>query len=351
MLGMYPDSGIYWSGPDIPELNIRNGQKYSDVIVAIINELLGYKNAKFETKEMLVGDSSFASRDEILGTLLQKVTNFSTNDIKHSGIPYNNNRLSVDASMFLGTKFYYSVSTTNTGASIGINLTEKLNGEGDVLSSRVVVSGRSESGKNIYMDTPERISSVNVNNAMYPIDIDVSLRVQTKSGIVDLSKKVVLYNPSESGEFWAIYDVKDRSHSGPFQGSLQEMIGSIEATQARLETYHDALKNSDLGDILNIVKGHEHTLSQISAQIKDMGSVKLTLSDQSGKTATRTVDQQTAIDEISMKITAIKAENEILKSKIESAQNVLNNVSFSPTGGGIEGTSSPQNSSLSTSVS
>lgn len=348
ILGLYPDHGIYWTADDVPELGIYKNQRLDVALSKIAKAFVEYKSQKIEIGDLATDADRYVSRDKALEATMGKLLNLSSSDIKHEGIPYNNNRLSVDSAKFLGTKFYYTVATTNEGSKLDINLSEALNGEGDIMSSRVVVTGKSETGKNIFMDTPEKVSTVSLTNSMYPIDIDVTTRVQTKSGIVDLSKKVVLHNPSEAGEFFAIYDVKDRSYAAPFSGKLSDMVGSIEGTQTRLESYHDALKNTGSGDILNTVKSHDYTLESLNAQVQTMKTVNITLTDQNGHTSTRAVSTQQAVDELSAKLNTLQQDNSILKSQLEQAQNQLNNANN--ISGGIEGTTAGSNASLSTGV-
>lgn len=346
ILGLFPDTKIYWSEPDVPEIGITNKMRYNVAVNNLVRSFLEYKNAIFNLGSLATDTEIIATRDQALNSLLTKISNLDSSDLTHSGVPFNNNRLSVESAKFLGSKFNYSIATDSAGAKLGINLKEGL--PTDVLSTRIVVSGKSGTGKNILMDSPEQISSVTVTNENYPIDIDISARIQTKTGLVDLTKRVVLHNPAEAGEFQSVYDVKDRSYAAPFTGKLSEVLGSLEATQTRLEMYHDVLKNTPNGDIVNTVSGHDYAISSINNTIKEMSTVNLTLTESDGKTTTKLVTPQQAIDQLTNKVNALLVDNTQLKSDLKAAQNILSNISINPAGGGIAGTVSDDGASLST---
>ncbi len=337
LLNNTPDKTIYWTGESVPELGIFRGMLYNDVISNLIKSYLELKNATINIGALSGKPEVNVSRDEAISAMSQKMLNLSTSDIKHDGIPFTYNRLSVDASKFLGSKFSYSVETDSNGSKLGINLKEGLTG--DVLSSRVIVSGKSTNGKNVVMDSSEKVTSVSIKNEMYPINIDILSRVQTKGGIVDLTKQIVLRNPSESGSFESLYDVKDRSFSSPFSGNLSDLLGGMEATQDRLEQYHDVLKNTSEGDIVNRVSSNEHKIASIDEMVKSNETVEISLAGSSGTVTTKTVTPQKAINSLTETVNKLLGDSTQLKSDIAGVQNKVGNIS-NPTGGGIPGTTS-----------
>lgn len=342
ILNSTPDKGVYWTGPTVPELGIEKDMDLNLVIQKIIDGFLVLKNAKFDVGKL---GNDLATRDEAINSLLGKVNTLSTNDISHNGIPFNNNKLSVEASKFLGSKFDYAVSSNSTGARLDINIREKLPSK-NILSTRIVVSGKSTSGKNVFMDTSEMITSVVLKNEMYPIDIDVNVRTQTSTGTVDLDKKIVLHNPAEAGAFEAIYDVKDRSYNAPFSGTLIDWLGDMEATQDRLEQYHDVLKNTTQGDIINAVNGNSYKISSLEKEVNNAKTVNLSLADTKGTVTTKTVTPQTAIDDLSKQVNNLLSDSNEIKSDLAGVQNKVGNIS-NPSGGGLAGTTNSQTQPIS----
>lgn len=341
-----PDHTIYWSGDDIPELGITKGMSMDKAISSFAKVFIEYKSVLVETKpvEGCTDCKTFVDRDKAISSLLNKVGNLSTSDITHEGTPYNPNRLSANAAKFIGSTFSYSITAGSTGSSLGINLTGLTE---NPYSSRVVVSGQSNNGKNIIMDTPEKVSSVTIENKMFPINLDVVIRMETSLGVVDLTKTVMLYNPAEAGDFKAIYDVKDRSFAGPFTGTLDEWLGSVEATQYKLEQYQDSIKTATNGDIGSTIKGQSFLINGAYEKINSMATVSLSLRDENGTTTTKTVTSQEAVDNLSKKVNSLTTENSNLKAELKAVQSTLGNVS-NTAGGGTPGTTADSGASLST---
>lgn len=344
ILNSKPDKEVYWSGSQVKELGIEKNMSYDQALLNFTKAFLDLYQAKFNIGSL---GNDIATRDETINLLVGKVNALATGDIAHNGIPFNNNKLSVEASKFLGTKFNYSVVSDSNGAKLDINIKEQL--PSDVLSTRIVVSGKSTNGKNIFMDTSEKITSVVLKNEMYPIDIDVNVRTQTTGGIVDLEKKVVLHNPSEIGSFQSTYDIKDRSYNAPFSGKLSDWLGGIEATQDRLEQYHDVLKNTSKGDIVNTVNGHDYMIDSLSKEVDGMKTMTVMVTNPTGTVTTKTVTPQEAVNILANQVNNLLSDNTSLKTDLKAVQNQLSNVS-NPSGGGIDGTLATPNVSLSSSV-
>lgn len=337
ILNSTPDKGVYWTGATVPELGIEKNMNLNLVIQKIIDGFLELKNAQFDVGKL---GNAPTTRDEAINSLLGKVNTLSTSDISHNGIPFNKNKLSVEASKFLGSKFNYAIASDSNGARLDINIKEQLPTK-NILSTRVVVSGKSSNGKNVFMDTSELITSVALKNEMYPIDIDVNVRTQTTTGVVDLDKKIVLHNPAEAGSFEGIYDVKDRSYNAPFSGMLTDWLGDMEATQDRLEQYHDVLKNTSEGDIVNAVSGNSYKISSLEKEVDNTKTVTIALANPNGTVTTKTVTPQTAINDLSKQVNNLLSDSNEIKTDLTAVQNQVSNVS-NPSGGGLAGTTSVQ---------
>ena len=343
-----PDNTLYWSGSDVPDLGITKGMSLDVAMSKLANAFVQYKNIKLETKPVqgCVDCETFVDRDKAISSALDKLSNLTTADISHAGVEQNPGRLSGNAAKYVGSSFDYSITAGSTGSKLSVNLSSLSD---QPYSSRVVVSGKSSNGKNIVMDTPEKVSSVTVENSMYPITMDVVVRMDTKGGIVDLTKTVTLYNPAETGDFKAAYDVKDRSRAEPYSGKLDEWLGGVEGTQFKLEQYQDALKTATNGDFVSAIKGQQFLASEALNKIDQMSVVNISLKGDNGSTTTKTVTPQQAIDSLSQKVNSLQSENSNLKSELKAIQNALGNVS-NPSGGGLAGTSSDPGQSLSTGV-
>jgi hypothetical protein len=337
ILNLIPDKGVYWTGAPVPELGIEKNMLINEVLQKIIDGFLELKNAKFNVGKL---GNDLATRDEAINSLLGKVNTLSTSDISHNGIPFNNNKLSVEASKFLGSKFNYAVASDSNGARLDLNIKEQLPTK-NILSTRIIVSGKSTNGKNVFMDTSELITSVVLKNEMYPIDIDVNVRTQTTTGVVDLDKKIVLHNPAESGSFEAVYDVKDRSYNAPFSGTLIDWLGGMEATQDRLEQYHDVLKNTSEGDIINVVNGNSYKISSLEKEVDQAKKVSISLANSNGTVTTKTTSPQVAIDDLSKQVNNLLSDSNEIKTDLAIVQGKTSNIP-NPAGGGVAGTSNSQ---------
>lgn len=115
ILNSTPDKAIYWSGNPVPELGIEKNMSYTQVLELIVKDYLSLKNSKFDVGKL---GTDLSSRDDAINSLLEKVNTLSTDDISHNGIPFNNNKLSVEASKFLGSKFNYSITADPTFSAV-----------------------------------------------------------------------------------------------------------------------------------------------------------------------------------------------------------------------------------------
>lgn len=341
-----PDHTLYWSGDSIPELGIEKGMSLDVAISKFAKAFVEYKNVKVETKPVkgCTDCQTFVDRDNAIFSILNKIENLSTSDIKHAGVTQNPNRLSGTAAKYVGETFAYSITAGTDGSKLSVNLSGLSDQQ---YSTRVVVSGKSTNGKNIIMDTPEKVSAVTVENSMYPINLDVVVRMDTPGGIVDLTKTLTLYNPAETGDFKAAYDVKDRSHAQPYTGMLDEWLGGVEATQFKQEQFQDAIKTATNGDLPGTIAGQKYLIDGVYNKLEGMSTVTLSLKDSTGGTTTKTITPQVAIDSLSQKVNLLSTENSSLKSELKAVQGVLGNVS-NPSGGGTPGTTSDAGQSLAT---
>ena len=346
-----PDSCMYWSSPEIKELGITKDMRYHLVMRNLINSYLEYKNAKFDLDCLLDGKcgncENPATRDQAIQSLLNKICNLSAEDI--SVTSSRTSGISTYAGKYVGSALNYSIQGSENGSKLNLNLLDGIPSDAAVKSTRVVISGKSSTGKNIILDTNEKISSTTIRNESYPITVDATIRVQTEGGIVDLNKSFTLNNPTEVGQFKEIYQVSDRASSGQFSGKLSELIGSYEATQNQLLKYQEQLQNTDQGDIVNTVRQNSYTIGELRTQVEDMKYVNLSLSELNGTTTTKKMSPQEAVDKLSDMVNNLLTDNTDLKSQITSMQNKLGNIS-NPTGGGIVGSTSEGNTSLSTGV-
>lgn len=327
------DKGVYWSGDDIDELGIKKGMSYNKIMTMFIAQFLEISKSKFNVGELSIDSNNIKTRDEAIELMINKFNNLSTNDISHVDESILNGKLSMYASDFIGKKMEYSVESTQLGARIGFDIGKDLDSK-NILNSRIVVYGQSETGKNIIMDTPEKVSSVTVTNDKYPVYVDVNVRMMTQGGTVDLNKNIILSNPTLSGIFSNTFDIKDRTHNAPLPGKLIDWIKSSDASQIKLEKYQDALINSEAGDISVVVPANSYKINEL---IKNNNRITGILNETSKNIS--------SLEQFSDKI--INDTNNI-KSELKAIQNKVDN--FNPSGGGINGTISESNSSLSTNI-
>jgi hypothetical protein len=87
--------------------------------------------------------------------------------------------------------------------------------------SRVKVSGNSASGGNFIVDSQTPSGGIPINLSNFPITADISVRLTTPCGQVDLTSQIHVVNPAITGDFRTRFDVRD----------LNPQAGTINLTQ------------------------------------------------------------------------------------------------------------------------
>ncbi len=338
---MLPDTSIYWTGPDVPEMGIKKGMAINEVITLFMNSYIQQSSQTFN-----VGGSS-TGRDDAIAAVINKVENLSTSDIKHQGTEFTESRMSVSAGKYIGKYMDYSISATPGGSSISINTIDGI--EEKPYGVRIIAHGKSGTGKNVVLDTPEPVGMFTTTNDMYPITIETLVRMQTKEGLVDLTNTTVITNPSQSGSFKAYYDVKDRNYSGPYTGNLSEFLNGVEATQQKHGQYQDRLKNTGIGDVGTAVEAISNSVSDITKQIQESKTVEVGLRSESGTTQFKKVTTQGAVSMIAEAVNTLSSSNSNIKDELKAVLNKVDN-SGNPSNGGITGTQVESGESLATSL-
>lgn len=144
-------------------------------------------------------------------------------------------------------EFEYELSLTESGALFSwdlLGVSQDLPEGFKLATSRVKITGNTLSGSNVLADSKTLSGGVSLNAANFPVSADITMRVTSPCGDVELTWEILLTNPTYVGKFRSSLDVKDLN---PQTGgiNLTQQLNSLESQLSssilKLNTYKELI--------------------------------------------------------------------------------------------------------------
>lgn len=285
--------GIY-TGPDVAALNIRSGDNLDAVLLKII---AGATN-----------------------TTSQPVTeNLNTDNITSKSIIRNIG--SVSASKIIKRDFTYKVTTGSNGTTVFnwdlIPVIHQLPAGYEAALTKVKISGKPTTGTNVIADSKSPGANLTIPLDRYPVTVDLTIRVTSPTGNIDLQKTVDLINPSITGSYRAVLDALDLNpQSGEM--SLTEHLNSIESQVRNL-----AIKQDSTPDISGDVVENKLALEAVQATINTPSSL---IVEYSRDGVTKTGDVRTVISDLFTQVKSLTDKNISQQSELKNLRSQIDSI-------------------------
>lgn len=336
------DACVVWSGSDIPALGIKNGDYYNDAIVAFASKFVEISEGLIDVSSTNDGTCDNCSDKLPLFQAVQRMSNKLAN-LKSSDIRVDSNftgladnGLSADAGKLLNRSATYSVASLSTGSSVSFDLTNAISNlplDYQLAKTNVTLTGKRKFGSSVIVDSSLPTFAANVSNDRYPLNAEVTIRINTPNGTVDLMDNILIDSPRDySGTF--ILSVKDRSKTAGETVSLNEMVDIMSSQLRQNKSELDQLNNLDIQGYSNVPLPSTKAsnvistvVSKLSKVIDDTNNLSSVNYDNSGNLVKGTPAEVIAL--IATNINRIKTDISNIIADIKNINDSLSNLSQS----------------------
>lgn len=336
------DACVLWSGISIPALGIKKGDYYNDAIVAFASKFVELSEGLIDVSSTNDGTCDNCSDKLPLFQAVQRMSNKLAN-LKSSDIRVDSNftgladnGLSADAGKLLNRSATYSVASLSTGSSVSFDLTNAISNlplDYQLAKTNVTLTGKRKFGSSVIVDSSLPTFAANVSNDRYPLNAEVTVRINTPNGTVDLVDNILIDSPRDySGTF--ILSVKDRSKTAGETISLNEMVDIMSSQLRQNKSELDQLNNLAIQGYSNVPLPSTKAsnvistvVSKLSKVIDDTNNLSSVNYDNSGNLVKGTPAEVIAL--IATNINSIKTDIRNIITDIKNINDSLSNLSQS----------------------
>lgn len=324
------DGCVRWTGPSIAYFGIVNGDYYDEAMFSFATKVLEFIEANKVDLDCL-GEGR-VTVPVGLQIAIEKLCNLRDKDVYTTNNLFclGANTSSFSASI-VNREFNYTVSPANNGTTITYDLSDvkaSLPAGYNLASSGVKAYGVYNGGTSLIANTNNASGGFNVANNRFPVSMQVSMRVITPGGEVELHKRISL-QASGTGSYNAAFDVNDYSTNydlGMPQDEFNELVSAevctlkVKVDNLRLVQVQDCdnitYPSSEVDEILQI---HSGKLCEALSRLDDIGAEKVsyTACDEACGETTLIQSLQETIDAMNKLICQNVQDISILKSQVQ----------------------------------
>ena len=226
---------------------------------------------------------------------------------------------SLCASKIVKLDFAYSLATTSAGSIFEYDflpIIRAFPSGYELAATRVTVSGQPSQGISLITDSRSVAMSLSIPVNRYPAVVDVLLRLTAPCGQIDLTTKIDLINPSNTGSFRGLLDANDLN---PTAGEVQltDQLDNLEAKVLNLERTVQEAKGASTG----LVQQNQ-SIQEIQTKVDAPGNLEIPYTKNGGQSSAElTTVVNDLYEEVKLlqdKIATQKVEISNLKSQINA---------------------------------
>lgn len=216
----------------------------------------------------LYDESTGKSLFTLLSELKPSTTSSSTTKITSDDIISKSpmlNRSHICSSQIIKRDFEYGISINQNTVLFSWDFLPVLTALPDgykTATIRVKLYGVNSAGSNVFAESKAASAGLSVNASNFPITADITIRLTSPCGNIDLMSKFNIINPADTGTFKTYLDAQDLN---PKTGeiNLTEQLKSVEAQLSsntlKLNTYKDLI--DELRSEIEALKGSTNVTS------------------------------------------------------------------------------------------
>lgn len=323
-----PDSCNYWGGESIPELGIETGMCYPNAMAKFAEAFLQLKNNKINIEGQQV------SNNEALQIIADKLEKIQLSNISlGEGTLGVSNFTSEDAISLSGKKMKYSLTPTQEGSSLDVNLSDLENslpsGFG-LTSTRTVLHGKPVNGSSVIVDTSRRNFNIDIPPNRYPVSGETVSKVRTPNGEVVLKKDIYLA-AVQNENVEVPFDIEDRIRGVGGQDNLESLLNRMTSELNNMKNYVDSLKNVSVGDlkdkdIKSVLAASLGNQNEQSKKLENLEKLNIKVPKGQGVEEEKVVNAQEAFNESLSELANTKKELEAISAKYTDLESKVANV-------------------------
>lgn len=289
-LGNEVESGcVKYSGPDIPQLEIKNG----DFLDQVISKIASYQTPSLP-------ESSVPTTDDII----------TKSAIRNSG--------SVCASSIIKRDFGYSLTPNSAGTTLTYSLVEVISSLPpgyELAVARVKAVGTAVSGINVIFDTRSISTSQNITVQRFPVVIEFLLRLTSPCGQIDLAYTLNLTNPATAGSFRATLEANDLN---PTSGNVN-LTTQLNNLESEVQKIKGQIQDSIVGQA--ILANQDLIVSDLKSKVENPDTLRVTHVKDGGQ---NTGELSALVSDLYSEIRSLKDQVSAAKSELTTVKSQLN---------------------------
>ncbi len=312
------DRCVEWTGPNIPELEIKKGDRLNVVVEKMTTAINSFTKPKYDVSG-IGGGVTPVSVEDALTQALKSLNSQDAANVNYVGSTYGLDlgQSSADLYKLQGKSFSAIISPTKSGTSVGLDISEPVSDlpAGYSLdSTRVILTGSRKGGTNVIADTSKQAFATVVDNDRFPLTADVEAVINTPNGVARLRRNFTIatsvpveekmyleasalsqagagpisqasFNDSAAAEISALRNRLDQLNNIGIVGASSvelsgaSLVSAISAMVGKLDELHSRLNSIETVQISTYssegVKLEEATLTEALKKVSEQASTSL----------------------------------------------------------------------------
>lgn len=262
------DRCIEWTGPSIPGLGIKTGDRLNIVINKVADAQAEAAKRIYDISK-IGGTAELVTINQALTQAIKAIGSQEASNVNYTGSTYDLDigQSSADLYKLQGKSFSAIISPTKTGTSVGLDISEAVSAlpAGYSLdSTRVILTGTRKGGSNVIADTNKQAFATVIDNDRFPLTADVEAVINTPNGVARLRRNFTVAT-SVPVDDKLYFEASALSQAGTGPISQASFNDSVAAEVSALRNRLDQLNNVGIVGASSVELSGASLVSAISA--------------------------------------------------------------------------------------